>query len=612
MRPEARSLAGRRKLLTATKGAGMRAAGAGQQGQGGPAVASGGLPTSPLLERVRRGVIGEGELMDGPFGPRRVTYADYTASGRSLDFIEDFIRDAVLPRYANTHTESSGTGLATSRLREDARRMIHDAVGGTGDDLVIFCGSGATAAVSKLIGILELRIPAGLDERYDLRARIPESARPVVFVGPYEHHSNELPWRESIADVVVIAEDPGGHIDVADLERQLIRFAGRALRIGSFSAASNVTGILTDTDAVSRLLHAHGALSFWDYAAAGPYVPIRVAPSAPGAGDHKDAVFLSPHKFPGGPQTPGVLVVRRELVRNTVPTVPGGGTVAFVDPVGHRYLDDPVAREEGGTPAIVESIRAGLVFGLKQAIGTDLIAAREERLWRRVLRRWEHNPRIEILGSHQARRLAVVSFRVRHGDGQYLHHNFVVALLNDLFGIQARGGCSCAGPYGHRLLAIGAARSHALREEIGHGCEGVKPGWTRVNLNYFISTAAADYIADAVDLIAADGYRLLPDYRFDPHTGLWRHAGQTPEGPLRLPEVGYDADGEMTYPRRRAQAGEDAFPGYLSQARTLLAARPAALDDGPTGLGPDFEALRWFPLPAACLRYQPAGRAGGQ
>ena len=378
----------------------MSAAGA---GQGASAVAAAGLPTSPLLERVRRGIIGEGELMDGPFGPRRVTYADYTASGRSLDFIEDFIRDAVLPRYANTHTESSGTGLQTSRLREDARRMIHDAVGGTEDDLVIFCGSGATAAVSKLIGILELRIPAGLDERYQLSARIPEAERPVVFVGPYEHHSNELPWRESIADVVVIAEDTDGHVDLADLREQLIRFAGRPLRIGSFSAASNVTGILTDTSAVASLLHAHGALSLWDYAAAGPYVPVRVAVSAPGAGDHKDAVFLSPHKFPGGPQTPGVLVVHRDLVRNTVPTVPGGGTVAFVDPAGHRYLDDPVAREEGGTPAIVESIRAGLVFGLKQAIGTDLIAGREERLWQQVLGRWEGHPRIEILGSHQAR-----------------------------------------------------------------------------------------------------------------------------------------------------------------------------------------------------------------
>ncbi len=565
------------------------------------------LPTSPLLERIRRGIIGEGEVMDGPFGPRRVTYADYTASGRSLDFIEDFIRDAVLPRYANTHTESSGTGLQTSRLREDARRIIRDAVGGTSDDLVIFCGAGATAAVDKLIGILELRIPAGLDERYQLARRIPDAERPVVFVGPYEHHSNELPWRESIADVVVIGEDADGHIDLADLERQLIRYAQRPLRIGSFSAASNVTGILTDASAVAALLHAHGALSFWDYAAAGPYVPIRVSASGADSDDHKDAVFLSPHKFPGGPQTPGVLIVRRELVRNAVPTVPGGGTVAFVDPVGHRYLDDPVAREEGGTPAIIESIRAGLVFALKQAVGTDLIAAREEQLWRQVLRRWADSPRIEILGSRQAARLSIVSFRIRHG-AQYLHHNFVVALLNDLFGIQARGGCSCAGPYGHRLLAIGPARSHALREEIGHGCDGVKPGWTRVNLNYFISAAAAGYIAAAVELIAADGYRLLPSYRFDPHTGLWRHAGGPPRPQITLPDVSYGPDGEIRYPRHRAQAGEHVFPGYLRQGRALLAALPEQVQDGPTGLSPDFEALRWFPLPPASLAASPAGQ----
>jgi selenocysteine lyase/cysteine desulfurase len=567
------------------------------------------MATSPLLERIRRGVIGEGELMDGPFGPRRVTYADYTASGRSLDFIEDFIRDAVLPRYANTHTESSGTGLQTTRLREDARRIIRDAVGGTDDDLVIFCGSGATAAVNKLIGILELRIPAGLDERYRLADRIPDAERPVVFVGPYEHHSNELPWRESIAEVVVIGEDADGHIDVADLESQLTRYAQRPLLIGSFSAASNVTGILTDTGAVAALLHAHGALSFWDYAAAGPYAPIRVAASGPGAGDHKDAVFLSPHKFPGGPQAPGVLVVRRALVRNQVPTAPGGGTVMFVDPIGHRYLDDPVTREEGGTPAIVECIRAGLVFALKEAVGTDLIAAREQQLWRHVLARWDGRPEIDVLGSHQAARLSIISFRIRHG-ARYLHHNFVVALLNDLFGIQARGGCSCAGPYGHRLLAIGPARSHAFREEIGHGCEGVKPGWTRVNLNYFISPATAEYIAAAVELIAADGYRLLPDYRFDPHTGLWRHAAGPPRPQITLSDVSFGPDGQMDYPRRRGQAGEDAFPGYLRQARAILAARPAHLDDGPTGLAPDFEALRWFPLPSACLQDQPARTAG--
>jgi hypothetical protein len=272
----------------------------------------------------------------------------------------------------------------------------------------------------------------------------------------------------------------------------------------------------------------------------------------------------------------------------------------FVDPVGHRYLDDPVAREEGGTPAIVESIRAGLVFGLKQAVGTDLIAAREEQLWRHVLGRWAANPGIDVLGNPRASRLSIASFRIRH-EAQYLHHNFVVAVLNDLFGIQARGGCSCAGPYGHRLLAIGEAHSHAFRDEIGHGCDGIKPGWARVNLNYFISAAQADYIAAAVELIAADGYRLLPQYQFDPHTGLWRHATRPPLAPLSLTYVRYDGDGELTYPLLRGREGEDVFPGYLAEARAILTGLPGKLDDGPTGLSPDFEALRWFPLPPGCL-----------
>src|SRR5689334_20289166 len=229
------------------------------------------LPDSPLLRRIRDSVIGDDQVMWGPFGPRRVTYADYTASGRSVTFIEDFISDEVLPRYANTHTESSGTGLQTTRLREDARAIIRGAVGGDAQTCVIFCGSGCTGAVDKLIGIMNLRLPADLDDRYQLSSHIPAAERPVVFVGPFEHHSNELPWRESIADVVTIPEDRDGHIDLERLEAELIAHVGRPLKIGSFSAASNVTGILSNTCAIADLLHQYGALSFWDFACAAPY-----------------------------------------------------------------------------------------------------------------------------------------------------------------------------------------------------------------------------------------------------------------------------------------------------------------------------------------------------
>ena len=317
------------------------------------------MPADPFA-RVRSALIGDDVLVDGPFGPRRLVYADTTATGRSLAFVEDHIRERVLPLYGNTRAEASATGLHTTALREDARRIIHRAVGGGEDDVVRFCGAGSTAAITRFIHVLDLQ----------------PRERPVVFIGPSEHHSNELPWRESIADLVTIRASAAGGLDLGHLEDELRRHRARPLKIGSFAAASNVTGILTDVDAAAALLRSHGALSCWDYATAGLYLPIRMA--------GKDAVFLSLHKFPGGPGT-------------------------------------PASRRRAAAAAQPRAVRA----------------------------------------------------RRRHGALRLLHHNFVVALLSDLFGIQARGGCFCAGPYLHRLYDVdedwSAGAIRPARERAPHG-----------------------------------------------------------------------------------------------------------------------------------------------
>lgn len=550
-----------------------------------------GSPTVDLVDKIRESVIGKDTAVETPFGLRRVTYADYTASGRSLSFIEDYIRDHVLPLYANTHTETSGTGLQTTRFREDAREIIRDCVGASkAEHAVIFAGSGSTGAIDRLINILGLRVPRSLDESYELTARIPEDDRPIIFVGPYEHHSNELPWRESIAEVIEINEDADGQIDLAELEQRLIEFERRPLKIGSFSAASNVTGIISDTRAISGLLHAHGALSFWDFAASAPYVGIAMGSTGASNTDYKDAVFISPHKLIGGPGTPGVLVVRRDLLTNPVPAVPGGGTVQYVSPDHHAYLPDQEHREEGGTPAIIESIRAGLVFRLKQEVGTDRIRELEHYYIRRAIDSWRTNENVRLLGNPEADRLSIVSFVVR-APGGVLHHNFVVALLNDLFGIQARGGCSCAGPYGHRLLGIDLETSSQFERVIAEGCEVIKPGWVRLNFNYFISEKEFEYIIDAVHLIANDGWRLLPLYTFDIATGVWRHTQGLPKPPASLRDVDFRGGPSAQKPTTVAI---EALDGYLEEAKRVLGEAPLAGDPAPA-LSPEAENLRWFP-----------------
>ena len=475
-----------------------------------------------LVAKIRDSVIGDGQLIETSFGQKPLIYADYTASGRSLDFIEQFITNRVLPFYANTHTETSFTGAQSTAFREEARQSIKQAVNAVEDDQLIFCGSGATAAINKLIDILDLRLPLNLNERHKFLDLVPVASRPVIFIGPYEHHSNEIPWRESIADVVVIPLTQSGQLDTKVLQAKLIEFADRPLKIGSFSAASNVTGLKTDVDEVAALLHQYDALSFWDYAAAAPYVSIDMNPL--NSACSKDAVFLSPHKFVGGPGTPGVLIVKKQLLKNSVPASPGGGTVLYVTPVDHQFIADHERREEGGTPAIVESVRAGLVFKLQQAVGTDLIESLEASFKERALAQWKLNKNIEVLGDSSQEGLSIFSLRIKHEEAD-LHYGFVVALLNDLFGIQARGGCSCAGPYGHELLGMDLNYSRKLEKELNKGHMVMRPGWVRLNFNYFINEETFDYLLNAIEYVSELGWKLLPFYEIDSDSGTWRYQG---------------------------------------------------------------------------------------
>ena len=541
---------------------------------------------SNLIQKIRDSIIGDHALIETPFGSRPLIYADYTASGRSLCFIEDFIRDEVLPYYANTHSETSFTGAQTTVLREQAREIIRQAVNGTHQDKVIFCGSGATSAINKLIDMLNLRLSQDLLDDYGLDGVIPVKHRPAVFVGPYEHHSNELPWRESIADVVVIPLNSAGQLDLVALEDALVKYIDRPLRIGSFSAASNVTGLKTDVPRVTSILKHHGALSFWDYAAAAPYVRIDMNDHSP-----LDAVFMSPHKFIGGPGTPGVLIVKEGVVNNAVPATVGGGTVTYVTPEDHHYVANAERREEGGTPGVVESIRAGLVFKLQGDVGFEEIARRENAFVSRAIARLSQCENLEILGPLDAPRLSILSLRFKLGDKD-LHYGYVVSLLNDLFGIQARGGCSCAGPYGHALLGMDMNYSRAIQSQIAAGNVILRPGWVRLNFNYFISESEFDYLLDAIELVAKHGWRMLPYYGCDIASGVWRFQNEARSLPVSLEDLAFDQLESKT----KALPLRWDLGDLLVQAERVMTTLKPKQPETTFHLSGEAERLRWFAL----------------
>ncbi|MBD9419497.1 aminotransferase class V-fold PLP-dependent enzyme [Achromobacter sp. ACM04] len=463
------------------------------------------LKTDDVAAALAEGLIGKDAVVEGPYGIKPLVYADYVASGRALMQVERFILEQVLPYYANSHTEASYCGGFITRLRREARAAIARCCGASDEHAVIFAGSGATAGINRLVHL------------FGVREAIAAGRKVRIIIGPYEHHSNILPWRECGAEVVELAESPEGGPELAQLDAALQAGKG-ALVVCALSAASNVTGIVADVAAVTRRVKAAGAKMLWDYAGGAPYLPIRMTPAADAA---IDAIVFSPHKFIGGPGASGVLIVRRDAVLDTKPTWPGGGTVRFVSPAGHDYSGSLEAREEAGTPNVVGDIRAALVLLVKEALGADFMRQRNQHFVERALARWQGIAQLELLGSLTAARLPIFSFRVRNGRGGFVHQQLVTRMLSDRFGIQARGGCACAGPYVHRLLDIDAEESQQMRQAILDGREMEKPGFIRLNFSVLLPDEKADFILDSVLALAADATEFEHRYGFDPSRAIF-------------------------------------------------------------------------------------------
>ncbi len=563
---------------------------------------------------LRQQIVGVDSTFKTPFGERLMVYCDYTASGRCLRFVESYLQS--LQRvYANTHTEDDITGRSMSQLLHEAEEAIKKSVNAGPSGRIVACGTGATGAIDKLQQIIGVALaPAtrkNIEEVLDhaggdidaerFRDALDEK-QPVVFIGPYEHHSNEISWRQSVAETIEVRLDAAGNIDLAHLEKLLKdpRYKDRK-RIGSFSAASNVTGIRSDVRGIASLLHKYDAIACFDFAACAPYVDIDMnpEPEQPGEDPSIDAIFISPHKFLGGPGSSGVLVFNERIYdRDLPPSVSAGGTVDYVGMKDQDFISRIEEREKAGTPGVLQTLKAGLVFQIKDSVGVDVINAREHELTHRAMKSWGENENIEVLGNPDpSSRVGIISFNVKDNDGKYLHHKFMTALLNDLFGIQSRAGCSCAGPYGHRLLDIDEDTSERYRFAVQQGYCGLKPGWCRVGLHWVMDDAEAQYVIDAVHFLANEGHQFLALYDFDLATGTWKHRFAA----LELPEFSLDSalgnvGGE---PARLSLAlRQQLYDHYMTEARRLAARlrnEPAAKCSSLEG---ELEELQFFTMPA--------------
>ncbi|KJD34882.1 selenocysteine lyase [Tamlana sedimentorum] len=463
------------------------------------------LSLEQYFSKFREHVIGVDSFFDSPYGRKKIIYADWTASGRLYRPIEDKLVNDIGPFVANTHTETSITGSTMTLAYHDARNIIKKHVNASKDDVLITVGTGMTGAINKFQRILGIKLNENLKDNTE----VPEEKRPIIFVSHMEHHSNQTSWLETIARVKVIPCNDEGLPCIDNLERLLVEHQNTPIKIAAITACSNVTGIQTNYHEVAKIMHQNNGLCFVDFACSAPYVNINMHPE--NEEEYIDAVTFSPHKFLGGPGTSGVLIFNKKLYKNLVPDNPGGGTVNYTNPWGdHDYIDDIETREDGGTPGFLQAIKIALSIQLKEAMGVENILAREHEINDLVFQKLSKINNLNILAPNNKERLGVFSFYLED-----VHFNLIVKLLNDRFGVQTRGGCSCAGTYGHYLLHVDQNTSKAIEQKILEGCLIERPGWIRMSVHPTMTNAEIEFICDAIKQVA-ENYKIWgEDYTYN-------------------------------------------------------------------------------------------------